>query len=419
MMKVVLMDFKKTLQNMRDGAAEFPNSKKRIMMALFGLVMLVGVAFSGLWGWLLPDMVPRHNGLWGSPLTECAWAEPDQTWLSLSMIAIMVNLFFFAFAYMLAGVFGPRVYAWTKGGIYNLLVSAIIVTIIFAAQQSMYGTGMDQIAEAQFNVQIIRDTMIAEDLMMVSATAVLSLVGNITPYLRPAGIIGISFSLQPAFRPIFDGLGITISMLSVAVGEWFVHEFLLCFAKTRMLSFFLPLGLFLRAYGLTERAGNVLIALAIGFFFVYPFMINVTAYSIEQYFGGNYQMRGVDGMTDVLKSSCMSASEVFWKPCYFPSIVGDAVKATIQRVTMSTDAAGGALVTYGIIQFITGSHPASLIIEASIFLVIAIFKSSVFFIVVVSIILPMFNLFITFTVIKELAATLGTEIDLGALEKLI
>jgi len=413
------MGIAETIEGMKAGAAEFPTSRKRVMMALFGVALLAGASFAGLWGWLLPDMFPRQNGLWGSPLTACTWAVPDQAWLSISLIAIMIIIAFNAFTFMFAGVFGPRVYAWNKSGIYSLIVSAIIVTIIFAAQESMYKTGMDQITEAQFNVQIIRDTMIAEDVMMVSATAVLSLVGNITPYLRPAGIIGISFSLQPAFRPIFDGLGITISMLSVSVGEWFVHEFLLCFAKTRMLSFFLPLGLFLRAYGLTERAGNVLIALAIGFYFVYPFMINVTSYSIEQYFGGQYQMEGVDGMTNVLKSSCMSASAALYKPCYFPSIVGDAVKATINRVTLSTDAAGGALATYGIIQFITGSHPASLIIEAAMFLIIAIFKSSVFFIVVVSIILPMFNLFITFTVIKELAATLGTEIDLGALEKLI
>jgi hypothetical protein len=39
--------------------------------------------------------------------------------------------------------------------------------------------------------------------------------------------------------------------------------------------------------------------------------------------------------------------------------------------------------------------------------------------VIVSVLMPLFNIFITLTVVKEIASALGTDIDLSALEKII
>lgn len=397
-------------------------AKKTFLLSAFLALVLSGVLFSELWGVVITDIFKGE--FWGGPLTKCAYTPPDDTWFNISMIALLLNLVFVGFAYVLSGALGARVQAWSKRGVVDFSMSAIIVVALFMASNMMYDRGISQIDIAQRNAIIIRDTMLAEFGLMTTATAALSLVGNITPYLRPAGIIGISFSLQPAFRPIFDGLGITLSMMTVAISEWFAHEFLLCFVKTRMLAFIMPIGIFLRALGPTVRAGNALIAIAIGLFFVYPFMLNVTTYSIEVFFNGQYEDASGMRMQAQLGQAppCWVATATFdnYQPCFFGLVVEKAVRDIGQKFTdnpWGALSAGGMI--FAVVQFFTGSIMASLLIEAAIFFMFAVFKASLFYIVIVSVLMPLFNIFITLTLIREIAAALGTEIDLSALEKII
>lgn len=396
--------------------------QKTALFVSFAILLLASSAFSELWGFALPDVFKKD--LWRAPSTTCENVEPDDTWLNISLVALLFNIVLAAFAYMLGGIFGPRVNAWTKGFLSKLLVSGIVVTVLFLAAKTMYAQGISQVDTAWQNAIIIRDSIIAQFGVMTTATTLLSLVGNITPYFRPVGIIGFSFSLQPAFRPIFDGLGITLSMLSVAVSEWYVHEFLLCFAKSRMLSLLMPLGLFLRSFGFTSRAGNVLIAVAIGFYFVFPFMVNMTAFSIEKYFAATTTNGEIYSDASGAHSSshdwCVQhLNNPIFVPCYFPSIGEEVVRMMQARFSMNTDDAIGSAALYASIHFFTNSHPATLLTLTLAMLVISTFKALVFYVSIVSIIMPLFNLFITITIIKEIAASLGTDIDLSALEKLI
>ena len=66
-----------------------------------------------------------------------------------------------------------------------------------------------------------------------------------------------------------------------------------------------------------------------------------------------------------------------------------------------------------------GARPAALVISFMIFYLLAIIKASLFYILVVSIIIPLFILFITLTLIAELAKFLGTQMDFSAFERLI
>ena len=51
--------------------------------------------------------------------------------------------------------------------------------------------------------------------------------------------------------------------------------------------------------------------------------------------------------------------------------------------------------------------------------VLAAVYEAVYFLFIVSVLLPIFTIFITITIAKEIAKVLGTEIDLSSLEKLI
>ncbi len=383
-----------------------------------------------LFGWVLPDVF--SGAFWSTGLTRADFLPPDMSWLPASLAALAIGIALAAIAQVSSGVLGARVGGWGKNQVKAVAKSAIIVLFIFigfnltsAPPNSFYYVGAVQIQNAVYFVQTVRSTMIAEFTSLTVVTALLSTVGNITPYFRPAGIIGISFSLAPAFRPVFDGLGILLSMMSVSVGEWFVHAWLLSLIKARMLSLFLPVGLFLRALGL-DKAGDTLIALAIGFYFVYPFMLNVNAYAMEQYLGsefGGAAYQSADGVTYVgsnALSDCVSANPASLTSgsvgCFFRL----QMQAPLQAVTafMSSNT-GVSLLLLGLIQLLTGSLFASFMVGGVIFFTMSMLKAAAFYILVVSIIMPLFNLFITLTVIKELAQFMGTGIDLSAFERLL
>jgi hypothetical protein len=270
---------------------------------------------------------------------------------------------------------------------------------------------------------------------MTASTAILSSFLNITPYFRPAGIIGISFSFSPAFRPLFDALGILLSLLSVSVGEWYVHGWLLLFIKSRMLSILLPLGLFLRAWAF-PRAGDALIAIAIGFFFMYPFMLNISAYAIENYltseFGNSNSVTTPEGgkaNSQLVQSSdgssfrtfgeCVSSSRAHGSSaiCFF-KLGSLGAWDYVRQISSGFNPVGGLLV-FGFVQLITGALPNALIVAFVSLYILALLKVSAFYVLVVSIIIPLFILFVVLTTIKEVAGFLGTQMDFSAFEKLI
>jgi hypothetical protein len=251
----------------------------------------------------------------------------------------------------------------------------------------------------------------------------MSMVGNITPYFRPAGIIGISFSLAPAFRPIFDTLGIMVSSLAVAVGVWFVQLWLLIFVKTRLLAVLMPLGLFLRSAGFF-RAGNVLIAVAIGFYFVFPFVLNINAIALENYLIGNFegtdaiyqnsQMQTFSTYRDCVQHTASGGGS---HHCFFKlSIYG--TWHYIEETILNGQGATVSILLFAIMTPFTGSYLASTIFSVVAIYSLSLLGSILFYVIIVSVLVPLFNIFITLTVIKELARYLGTEIDLSAFEKI-
>jgi hypothetical protein len=267
---------------------------------------------------------------------------------------------------------------------------------------------------------------------MTSITAFLSMIGNLTPYFRPAGVIGISFSFAPAFRPIFDSLGMMLSSLAVAVGAWYVQLWFLMFVQTRLMIVLVPLGLFLRSFGV-ERVGNVLIAIAIGFFFVFPFVLNVSAIALENYLYAQFagqrsvsdwvgnegkivQLSGSDEVFDNYKACAdFSSKQGQGAVCFFKLSTFGALTFLKEFIQ---NAGWGTLLAFGLLQFVTGSLPSSLITIFLATYMLTLISTTVFYVLIVSILVPLFNIFITLTMIKEFTKLLGTEIDLSMFEKI-
>ena len=336
-----------------------------------------------------------------------------------------------AIGYMMGGVFGPRITTWCKGVLVNCVKSVIILTLVSALflglenlgseRDSFVGAGFFQIDNAINFAETVRNTIIYEFMTMTAITAIMSMLGNITPYLRPAGIIGISFSLAPAFRPIFDTLGMMLSSLAIAIGTWFVQLWLLVYIKTRLMAVLMPLGIFLRSFGYA-RPGNVLIAIAIGFYFVFPFVLNINAIALENYLVGTFEGSEAvyqDSMGGEYGDyhSCVDHTEAGGQSlhCFYRL----SLVAALEHLTdMITSVGVGGLVVFAMMNFFTGSLVGSAVFGFLIIYTLSLLSTTLFYVVVVSVLVPLFNIFITLTVIKEIAKYLGTEIDLSAFEKI-
>ncbi|PIT84684.1 hypothetical protein COU37_02045 [Candidatus Micrarchaeota archaeon CG10_big_fil_rev_8_21_14_0_10_45_29] len=384
-------------------------------------------ADEGIMGWLVPDLL--FKDFWApTPGIDAGDVRaPDYGWVVLSFIALFIVFLLGGLSEMFAGLFGPRISTWGRGLMNGAGQSAIILAISAAAfvlienaPSSFMGIGFLQITNAINFAETVRNTIIYEFLSMTTLTAILSTVGNITPYFRPAGVIGISFSLAPAFRPVFDSLGIMLSMLAVSVGTWFAQLWILLFVQQRLMATLMPPGLLMKAFGYA-RLGNVLIAIAIGFYFVYPFVLNLNAIAFENYLeatfagGGVYANNLGSEFTDMRSCTDSTAGQGESIKCFFRLIGVESLNFIEKSINNS---GVGSLLLLGGLTFLTGSIPSTFIFVFIIVFFLSLLKATLFYTLIVSVIMPLFNIFITLTAIKEITKFLGTEIDLSAFEKI-
>lgn len=153
-----------------------------------------------------------------------------------------------------------------------------------------------------------------------------------------------------------------------------------------MLSVFLPIGILLKAFPQTRGGGNALIAISIAFFLVYPLMLVVNYQAYEYKYGLLSERSGVEAIvTDFLESAGFITLAV-----YAIFLLG-AVKQVAGVLALSW-----ALTTF-----------------------FDLYTDVIYTVFVLSIFLPLFNIFITFTFAREIAKYFGTEINIAAFAKLV
>lgn len=400
-----------------------PSRSGHRALLLFSMLLLAALSHAEWWGILIPDLA--SGDFWSQPVSACMAGPPDQSWMAPTFLALIVFALVAAIGYNLSGLLGARVQAWSKDLLYRTAKSAIIVVFIFsgyyltsASPGGLLYQGLIQLQNALNVAETVRNTLLYEFGFMTAITALMSMIGNLTPYFRPAGIIGISFSVAPAFRPLFDALGVLLSTMAVAVAEWFVHVWMLCFIKTKMLALFLPVGLFLRAFRPTVRAGDVLIAIVIGFYFVYPFMLNLSGVAMLQYLNAEFTdapIQDIQGGHYLSFEECALHQTGNSRKCFMSLSFKGVWRYLSSFVSSNLTASLGVT---ALVLVLSGSAVSSFLVTFLIFFIPTIIKASTFYILVVSTLLPLFNLFVTLTVIKEIAQFLGTPVDFSAFEKL-
>jgi len=192
-----------------------------------------------------------------------------------------------------------------------------------------------------------------------------------------------NFNLGPVLKPFIDLIGMGLQSLSLALGEWIAHMITLCFIRKWAFTLFLPVGILLRAMPPTRDVGEAIFMLVMALGTIYPFMFLVdyeTHKLLEPYL--------VDPMTQVR-----------------------AMASKMGLFTIAGISLGVMLVGGGVIVPVIGGVVALGAFE--------LMKNAVYYVIIMGVLLPFLNIFITLTLAREWAKTFNVNVNYMSFMKII
>ena len=447
--------------------------KSSFAVALLLALILFGIPIAN--GFLgFETMFAHLNG------NACAPNNSFDMWglLGISFVALLLGTMVSALGWALSGLASSQKYNdFVRSMVWGFVEGVGILSIFSLAFTGLYEFGASNIDKARAYATVVRNTMMFDFGTVLVVSTVFSFLATINPTFRPSGNkLGFMFSFQlgPMFRPVFDLLGTLIQAMVAAVVEWFGHGFILCFIKDNMLTILFPAGIFLRALGV-RNGGNALIGIALALFFVYPYlMVQAGEIATEHYQAELDPTQNMIGGTACIgKPICcvpygsppslydpkyikngpnwastvddrISLDNVLNGPvyvdfnggttgglggfCFYNTGLGRFSRGALNFLASNHDgysltggsgALGWSAGFAAIMYYLNFSGWAGAFLLPSIGLTLAFFYDAVYLVFLMSVVLPIFMIFITLTFAKEMAKVLGTEIDLSSLEKLI
>lgn len=192
-----------------------------------------------------------------------------------------------------------------------------------------------------------------------------------------------SFNLGPVLKPIIDIIGTALQYLSLGLSTWLLHIITLCLIKKWTWGLFIPLSLLLRAFPYTRNAGEALFALALAMAIFYPFMF-LFDYEVHKIMVYN---------------------------------IVDAENALSNLIHQSgiLSVAGAFLV----VVFLSAGVFMPFFLGTALNIGFELIRGAVYYIVIMSLLLPFLNIFVTLTIAKETANFFRVDVNFLSFLKII
>jgi hypothetical protein len=323
-------------------------------------------------------------------------------WLVPSITAFMIVAIGLAILHMVAQVFNsPALSGLVKEEIFQGAMT--IARVVFLVALVLSGDLLFQIRSPALPDRVYSDSSGSKEIIDASMAFTRLMISDVTTHysmlliyndlihtLYSANLtFGISYRAQYSFnlgailRPLIDVLGLTLQSLSLALGEWVVHLITLCFIKKYTFTLFVPAGILLRSLPYTRAAGEALLSLGIALAFFYPitFIIDYEAHKI-------------------LSTSLIDASSSVRS-----FISGSGLLNVTGAVLVSIFLMGGVF-----IPFFLGS---------ALNLAFEMIRGAVYYIVIMSLVLPVVNIFLTLTVAREMSRFFRSDVNFLSFLKII
>jgi len=102
-------------------------------------------------------------------------------------------------------------------------------------------------------------------------------MASTTPYSRPLGVGLVATPLAGIGTPLKQLVYNMMLMLSIAMVINYAQQYVLRFAVVGFVSYYFPIGIFLRCFTPTRRIGGTLLGMGFGFMFVLPFITTLAS----------------------------------------------------------------------------------------------------------------------------------------------
>ncbi len=330
-------------------------------------------------------------------------------WVSISLSALV--LIFMIVSLIMGFAFATNfkeLYAWGKNELFQILATAIIVGAAFAVvnasdilsgfmlagirpDPSMSPTAFG-VAESylKLNSYILFGQYVGFSAMNIE----FGKWASMTLSLMPARV---GFRLQPALvlRPIMDANAMMLNALGLGLASIYGQMALLSFVKEKMFALFLPIGIILRSFPFTRSKGSAIIAIALGFYIIFPLTFYLDVQVLKNYC---YVLN-----VSELKNCAVDSTKVF-----FSEIWRD-INSNLSRGTWE----GLSFMLFWF--FMWPSKPVFLFTGIVFGMASLIF----WFVIILGFVLPFINILITLTFTREIAKLLGGDVNISALTKIV
>lgn len=320
-----------------------------------------------------------------------------------AMTLILVTLIIILVYYV--GVFlqSPNTISFAKKEFHEIALMVIFIGLLGLLQSSIetFVYSINEAIDYSFAILSRASTLFS---ILVSIYSFLYLVSSIVVQLPPPGTgpIGLtfSFSLSYLIRPLMDVMGIMTNMIVGVTIEWVVHLFTLCFIKRWAVSFLLPLGIVMRIIPPLRGGGNAILAFAIGLLIIYPAMFIMNREMITLFYTFE-KINGIPTITSFTNEVLNGVAETFGLSHIFGDVFGSVL-----------------IILFAMLLFMSKALSVG-VISIVLFFFVAWFVEFVFLLVIVSLLLPILNIFITLTFAREVARFLGSDINISAFMRLL
>lgn len=323
-------------------------------------------------------------------------------WYAPAVMVGIVVLFGVGILYMLGQLFNsPQMTAMAKDELFQTALTFVRVAFLVAMLAavdiwftvSASGTNNDRIYDNPNNNNMMDASMAFCRLMvsdMVNHYSILLLYNTVIHTLYSSTMwFGVtwramySFNLGPVLKPLIDLVGTALQFLSLGIGEWLMHIVTLCLIKRWTWGLLIPVSMLLRAFPYTRNAGEALFALMFALAVFYPFM-----------FIFDYEAHKLMSLNLIDSHKAVS---------------GFLARSGILSIV------GGALV----MMFLMAGVFMPFFMGSALTLAFELVRSSVYYIIVMSLLLPFLNIFITLTAAKEIANFFRVDVSFMSFLKII
>ncbi len=322
-------------------------------------------------------------------------------WLLPSALVLLIVAFGVAIFYMAGQFFGnPQLIALSKDelfqvGLTTLRLVFIIGTLVVGdmwyvlgtsgSQDPIYGNpnNKDMMDSAMAVSRLMVSNMVTDYSSLLMYNMVIHTIYSSTMWFGVTWRAMYSFNLGPVLKPLIDLIGTSLQFLSMGLSEWLLHIVMLCLIKQWTWTLFIPLGLLLRSFPYTREAGEALIQLAFALALFYPFMF-LFDYEVHKLLAYN--------LADPQQ----------------------AISGFIHNSGML-----GVVGSVFIVMFLMGGVFIPYFLGGALTVAFELIRSAVYYIVIMSILLPFFNIFITLTAAREAAAMFKVDVNFMSFLKII